>query len=353
MEIHFCARCNESIPEGDFDTGRAVAVGDSHYHVACALSQSLSRSGSRSWLTFVLALYAAAVTTFLLVGALQPAEDPNVVPPAVEARIEEATDALLETSRRERESRVTELSEGEERLRKAAAKALEGAVEKSLAGVTSGLQALTETTSRSESELLARLRNNEADIGGVSKQLRQAIQRLAALEAAPAPAPPEPFRPPVEPTPVAPEPTPPTPEPETPADPERDKKLEEGLAKLKSSDVNTRFEGTLELGTLKDLRAAPHLIAVLDKDKDYYVRLGAATALGDLQACDAVLALVEALEDKDSLVRTAANDALLAITGHGIDFRTEMKSREVRKVQKDWRDWWKENEAVVRRRLDQ
>ena len=72
-----------------------------------------------------------------------------------------------------------------------------------------------------------------------------------------------------------------------------------------------------------------------------------------MMAAVAVLVLVEALGDKDTLVRTAANDALQAITDHSVEFRTEMKTRDVRKVQKDWRDWWKANESLVRDRLGQ
>ena len=72
-----------------------------------------------------------------------------------------------------------------------------------------------------------------------------------------------------------------------------------------------------------------------------------------MKACVAVPALVEALDDKDSLVRTASNDALQAITGQAFEYVAEMSGRERRKVMKQWRDWWKANEQAVRDRLGQ
>ncbi len=355
MQIRFCARCNESIPEADFDAGSAVTVKGSHYHVACALARNMATGRPRSWLTFVLALYAAGVTTFLLIGALTKDDTPQTVPDVVAARIEAAADEVIATTRSERAARVKDLETVRGQQRAADAKTVGALVQKELEGFATRLDDLKRDSAAREAELHRQVQRNEDELGRLNEALREAIE-LAKARPVVAPAPP--------PVVVPPQPTPPEPAPgvapptETPmtgpeVDPALEAQVDRWIEQLKASSENDRFEAALQLGTLKNLRAAPALIEVLQKDRDYYVRLGAATALGDMRAAIAVPALTEALGDKDTLVRTAANDALQAITDHAIEFRTEMKTREVRKVQKEWGDWWKANEAVVRDRLGQ
>src|SRR5262245_34949640 len=86
IDIRFRDRCHESIPDADFDAGRAVNVDGVNLHVACALKRSAARGGPRAWLTFALALYAAGVTTYLLLGSGVLRRDSDV-PSAVEARV--------------------------------------------------------------------------------------------------------------------------------------------------------------------------------------------------------------------------------------------------------------------------
>ena len=120
---------------------------------------------------------------------------------------------------------------------------------------------------------------------------------------------------------------------------------------------NIRFTATLELGRLKDRRAAPALIQVLSRDRDPVVRLGAATALGSMGAVDAVPALIESLGDRESDVRTAAKDSLQGITQHFIELDAPEGQtpgrREWKNLQKQWRVWWRENERVVRAREEE
>ena len=350
MEIRFCDRCTESVPDGDFDSGRAVTVNGRHYHVTCALTQSLALNGPRSWLTFLLALYAAGVVTFLLVGALGKGEKAPEVPQIVEARITEAVGSLEGAVKRDRLKALGDLRREAAGERAASAKKLETAVD----GRIAVLQTKVDETDRLAHDRLEALSQKvqqaEDEIAHLSALIRQ-VQEDAQAEAArrvatpPQPTPPEPTPP--EP---APQPTPMQPKP---IDPKHEADLALWIDRLKDSNENIRFSATLELGRLKDLRAAPPLIEVLQKDRDYYVRLGAATALGDMKACDAIPVLIEALDDKDSLVRTAANDALQAITGKAFEFVTEMTGRQRRKVMKDWRDWWKQEEQAVRSRLGQ
>ena len=100
MEIRFCTVCNESIPDGEFDAGRAIVSGEKSQHVACALRRSVEMSGWRSWFTFLLALFAAGVGTYLLVAKMgEKAEPPQIVqlPPVVEKHV---ADNLRDTETR-------------------------------------------------------------------------------------------------------------------------------------------------------------------------------------------------------------------------------------------------------------
>lgn len=130
----------------------------------------------------------------------------------------------------------------------------------------------------------------------------------------------------------------------------RAKEVARWVARLQDPNENIRFSATLELGRLKDPRVAKELVAVLRADGDYYVRLGAATALGDIEAYDGVSALIEALDDQDTLVRTAASDALKKVTGHAIPFDAEMSAGDRKDVMGRWRDWWRDNEYRLRAR---
>lgn len=116
------------------------------------------------------------------------------------------------------------------------------------------------------------------------------------------------------------------------------------LRNLASESENTVFAATLELGNMKDRRAIASLVEVLRTHSDYYVRLGAATALGEIGAVDAVPALIDALGDADELVRTAAGDALEAITRENIVFLAGASESERAKAQEAWRRWWADHE---------
>jgi len=113
------------------------------------------------------------------------------------------------------------------------------------------------------------------------------------------------------------------------------------------------FSATYKLKELKDPRAVPALVDTLKTQKDYYTRLGAATALGELKAADAVPALIEALEDKEDLVQTAAGEALTAITGRDTRIMVGLTKKERRQLKDEWARWWKDNEPTVRQRLGQ
>ena len=132
-----------------------------------------------------------------------------------------------------------------------------------------------------------------------------------------------------------------------------DEELKKWLEALKDPNPGIAFSATYKLKDLKDLRAAPLLIDTLRSHKDYYTRLGAAVALGELKSADAVPALIEALEDKEDLVQQSAADALTTITGNDPKFVPGLTKKERKAIKETWVKWWKDNEAPVRQRLGQ
>ncbi len=354
MEIRFCDVCSESIPDSDFDGGRAVTVNGKHMHVACSMRRALSLGGPRSWMTFLLALFAAGVATYLLIHELGRVERPDVVTQAEqeafesglrgsEARIAEDVSARMAAAARESAT-----------LRDAAAKALRDDVRAQL----EILQSQFEKSGRDIGEHLAaqrkritRLEDEMTALNGLMREIKEQADRDAEMRRRAAAAPPPVVEPAVS------EPPPQEPEPAVAAGPERapghDEEVDRWIRRLKDGNENIRFSATLELGRLKDLRAVAALTEVLRKDRDYYVRLGAATALGDIRAVDAIPTLIDALNDSDALVRTAANDALQAITEQPFEFVPGMSKSERRKLQKKWKDWFTDNEPALRDRLGQ
>jgi len=356
MEIRFCTVCNESIPDGEFDAGRAIVSGDRSQHVACALKRTVAMSGWRSWLTFVLALFAAGVGAFLLSERLSGPREPQIVtlPSVVEKHVadaQRATEARL----------VGQLADQKSRLEDAIAKQLETRLSAQGASIkeatTAAMDRMLHGTSkeldvriRAIDGLVISLQRQMADlvdwkirIQQEADQLRRELEMAKRRELAQPPA-------------VAPTPPPEADKPEpTPAkkDEQREKEIERWRKRLKDSDEDIVFSATIELARLKALEAVPDLVQVLNKHKDFYARLGAATALGEIQAVAAVPDLIEALNDKDDLVRTAASEALHRIAGEDFNFVSGLTKNERIRIQKKWRQWWRDNEADLRKRLGQ
>jgi hypothetical protein len=123
------------------------------------------------------------------------------------------------------------------------------------------------------------------------------------------------------------------------------------ISRLDDEDEDIVFSATIELARLRAKEAVPHLIRVLRNHADFYARLGAATALGELTAADAVPSLIGALDDKDDLVRTAASEALHRITKQDFKFVSGLKQEDRVAIQRKWFDWWRDNETAVREQL--
>ena len=143
------------------------------------------------------------------------------------------------------------------------------------------------------------------------------------------------------------------PDPDEGPDPDHEAALKRNIELLGSKNNNLVFTATVALAELGDLRAVPPLIKVMTRHADFYARLGAATALGTLKSVDAVPELINALNDKDDLVRVAAHDALVLITGQDMQFSSSLSRNERTRKQREWRKWFKDNEASLREKLEQ
>jgi hypothetical protein len=87
--------------------------------------------------------------------------------------------------------------------------------------------------------------------------------------------------------------------------------LEDCLNDLKSQDASKKSGAIFILGTLKDKRAAPALVALLREDRDPGIRSSAIKAVGFLRDPSAVPVLAELLDDAD--LRLDAVKALVKI----------------------------------------
>src|SRR5438477_9501895 len=74
MDILFCDRCHESIPDADLESGKAVRVGGKIFHVPCALRTAMPGPGR--FFVALLALAAAAGAAYAVARAETAAEKP-------------------------------------------------------------------------------------------------------------------------------------------------------------------------------------------------------------------------------------------------------------------------------------
>ena len=359
MDILFCDRCHESIPDADLETGKAVRVGGRVLHVPCAFRRVLPGPGR--WVPVALALLAVAGAAYAVVRAEhadkpEPADMPAAwrerLADDVDARVRGAVTAALDKQRidiqHDLDARVQKSADDVEgRIRTAVAESsgkLDGKV-----------TAFTDAT-------LRRFESLDQHMVEITDWVKQVKANPPHAEATVAVAPPPPAATPPPSGPAAPPSGPVAPPPtagsgSTPLDPEaqrrHDDELSKWVAALKDPNPGISFSATYKLKDLKDLRAVPALIDTLKTYKDFYTRLGAAAALGELKACDAVPALLDALDDKEDLVQQQAAEALTSVTGQDPAFRVGLTKKERKAIKEQWSRWWKENETEVRRRLNQ
>lgn len=353
MEISFCDRCHESVPDADLESGKAVRIGGKVLHIPCAFRRAMPGAGRT--ILALLSLVALGGATYAVVRLHDGGRD-GELRGELEARWRADDDA---TAKRvgdvhraalaaERAELVRQIDAGFARIAEASA-ATSTATAEARATVEGRLAAYREQVDAAQKRLDDLDRRLEK-ISGWVEEVRNLAARSASAPPVPTPATPpvptpstEPAAPPVSRTPAV--------DPKVAA--EREAELKKWIEKLKDPDPSTSFSATYKLKDLKDLRATGPLVETLRTNRDYYTRLGAASALMEFRACDAVPALLDALDDKEELVQTAAADALLAITGHDAKWVPALTKKEKKAKREEWTKFWKENEASVRSRLGQ
>ena len=356
MDILFCDRCRESIPDADLDAGRAVRVGGKAYHVSCAFSRAMPGPGRT--LAFLVAVLALGVATYAAVRASRSEPAARPAETADAARRAFATDlATLESK--------IETALGRQRTE------LEASVDAAVGRAREGIEAAEKTEIEKSAALLdgkvsgwadanvKRLEVTEAKVTELAtwvKEVRDSRTRLQAAAKEPsgdavpggaavaeAPTPPA--------GPVS--PASPVPPPEDPEVRRRhDAEVAKWIEMLKDSNASISYSATFKLKELKDAKAVPALVEALKTNKDFWTRQGAASALGAIRSPDSVASLVDGLDDKEQIVFLAASDALIKITGRDFRFVPDPSPKERKTYRADWTKWWKENEAEVRRQLD-
>ncbi len=112
------------------------------------------------------------------------------------------------------------------------------------------------------------------------------------------------------------------------------------VADLSSPDETVRWDAVTSLGATKNPAVVPHLLPMLT-DPTWLVRMAAARVLGEMHVREAVTPLIAMLEDEDSAARETAWINLRLITGKDLKFDTFASEAERAKRVKAWSDWWK------------
>lgn len=310
-------------------------------------------------LTLLLTLYAAGVSTLLLArgggggsagktpvkGDFDPDRIARDVQLAVQSDLKRAT------------------SEQKELLGDAIRRV--DALKANLKELTDAAIKRTEEVSRTSSgraEVLeARINDVAQAADGLKPTLEALVAQVKALESRPAAAGPVVSAPvPGKPPAVAPPTPPPGPTPgAAPEGPSPEEiaankdKVKAAIADLASPDIVKVFQACLLLQKLRDLEAVEPLLKVLRDYRDPYGRTAAATALGTLQACDAVPGLIAAFLDKDAGVFLAASQSFGKITAQDSGLSGDASRKDKTDAKEKWTRWWKDHEGEVRTRLKQ
>lgn len=309
-------------------------------------------------LTLLLTLYAAGVSTLLLVrgggdgggGAGKSTGTGTFDPDRIARDVQLAVQADLKRATTDQKALLGDAMRGVDTLKADLQKLTDAAIKR------------TEGVSRTSSERAEVLDARINDLAQVTDGLKTTLEALAAqvkaLESRPAaarpgPVAPTPDKPPVGPTPPPTEP-PPAPTGPTPEEIAANKeKVKAAIADLASPDIGKVFAACLLLQSLKDLEAVEPLLKVLREYKDPYGRTAAATALGNLHACDGVPGLIGAFLDKDPGVFLAAAQAFFKITAQDSGLSGDASRKDKTEAKEKWTRWWKDHEGEMRERWKQ
>lgn len=360
MKIQFCDLCNESVPEGDFDAGKAVlrngrvvcatcdalmsgeeeegspvlveesigAVATPAPHHSTPVRRRRARRSGGGFIAFLALVVAGGGSWFLwkelgrlreeqreqhrevgnrLEGAALDLDDAGRYArqrsAALELRLREEYGSRLTTARQEVATMRTELERAmgsqqtlADELRKVMGELAESDLE----------------VGERLDELMARTIKSREEYALLDDRLVEAETAIASGAMAPPP--------PVEVSPAAPG-------------------WAGELAGLSSENAGKRWNAVTALGDTGDPAVVPHLVPLIS-DTDVFVRMAVARVFGDLGAPEAIDALISALEDEEAVVREAAMVSLHAITGRNFRFDPMASAAERAKKVKEWRRWW-------------
>ena len=132
-------------------------------------------------------------------------------------------------------------------------------------------------------------------------------------------------------------------------------KVDKALTELDQTDPERLYPAITVVQKYKALEAVAKLVKLIHPEPhaDFFTRQAAVAALGEMQACDAVPALAEALLDKSAIVAQQANKSLRQITGRESNLSPQAGKQERRKVRGEILEWWGNHEQEVRARLNQ
>lgn len=366
MKIQFCDLCNESVPQSEFEQGRAflrkgriicsrceqamsthlphvgagVPIQSAHAQPAApsgpvpqlaAAPRSEGGTGLLAGVLAALALVMVVVVSLMTAERLSELEKQGYAQGQAQSR--DLRSGLAELEARlapgikadqqllaAQAARLESLDQAQ-RMQLEAARAESNALAAQLAalGADGGR---VHTLERQQAELrealgaaLARVDALGAQNQRLSEELGAARDKAGAAPAAAAPAPAAP----AEPTWMA------------------------LVRQLQDASPTERWSAVDGLGKVLldgERAVVPHLLPML-KDSDTFVRMVSARVLGDAKCAESVGALIDALEDSEPSVREASAIALRDITGRDFGFDPLANEGERAKRVRAWRDWWK------------
>jgi hypothetical protein len=131
-------------------------------------------------------------------------------------------------------------------------------------------------------------------------------------------------------------------------------RIETALAGLASGDdANVVIPSIEILRKYRHRPAAEPLRKLLKDHANFYVRMLAAAALGDMRDADSVEALADGLVDDNHMVAQQANKSLRMITNFDTQLSPDARIRERRSARTAVIEWWRGHEGEVRDRLGQ
>ncbi len=327
-EVHFCNLCDQSVPQDQLDDGEAVRHGGRTLCASCRATLTMAATGERPrssaslLVPLVVGLlgWGAAAYVWLEVQDLRgDSERASSSESVVLSNGLRSLEDRLAVRMARLDDRANEQELGLNALRQDQARAAE-AVQAQLLALERSVERIPDLVDAVEREE-SRIREVEAartlatqDISDLRSALEIVRNSLTGLEqrvsSVPAQAAPTGFP----------------------------REVEDLLAQLRDPDPLQRSIALEKLGRHSDARLVGFVEPML-KDNYEMNRFYAATHLGAWKSQESVPALVEALLDEYSLVRKAANEALVSITGQDQNFDPKAPENERKKAYERWKQW--------------